>query len=809
MKRSWLIAAILVVLSSAGGQVRPARSAPPLEEPSPTMQATAAFDGYFKYGEWLPIWVQLENSGPDLQAEIQVRITGSLGSTVFAAPAPLPTGSRKRIPVYVLPNNYSHALDVRLVAVDGQTLLSQEVPVEAQTNITYMVGIIAPERGGLSFVSNVSLPGMERPKSVVDVALADVPERGEGWRSFDCLIFNDIDTSSLSPGQQAALESWVRQGGRLVIGGGAGAPATTAGLPRSLLPLSPGGEAELNALPALADFAQAESVRVPGPFVVATGDATGGNTLIDQAGLSLLHERRVGAGFVDFVALDLATSPFDAWTGTTAFWEQLLGPGANYPDWLPPDVSPRQMKSGQMTYALSSLPSLDLPSVRGLGLVLILYILLVGPANYLFLRWRKRLAWAWVSIPLLTLAFSGGAFGLGYALRGTDLILNKVAIIELQPNGAADVTSYLGLFSPAQQAYEIEVPGSGLLSPLSPDYNPWGPGGSNAGSEVVFVQGEPSRVRGLAVNQWSMQTFMTEDKWTDFGRIESDLTFEGETLTGSIRNQSPYALTDTVLVLGNSFVHLGDLAPYASVPVRMEVSASTDQAFGPPLSYRLFQDQMMGPTGPPRETELKRTLIQTIFEQGTVLLPTLSSWSAPGGAAPQQLALLGWLDEAPPQVRVGGRAPAQQTTALLYAPLAYQLPEGGDVSLPPGLLPGSLVQMPIEGGRCGPQANSLWLGRGEAIFEYQLPNELRDTQIKQLKLLMQSDAGGWWQVPDTALYAWDSKAWVALEEPVMGLNTISDAADMVSPDGRIRVRLSAEANQGGCLYLELGLQGTR
>jgi hypothetical protein len=811
MKRCWFVAVILVTALSASRQAPLARSAPPGERPGLTMLAEAAFDGYFKYGEWLPIWVQLENSGPDLQAEVQVRVTGSWGSTVFAAPAPLPTGSRKRIPVYVLPNNFSQVLNVQLVMDDGTALLSQEVPVKSQPNISYLVGIVATERGALSFLSNISLPGMERPKVAVDVALADMPERAEGWRSFDCLIVNDTDTSSLSPGQKTALESWVRQGGRLVIGGGAGALRTTAGLPQDLLPLSPSGEAEMNALPALPDFAQAESVRVPGPFVVATGDAADGYTLIDQAGLPLLRERSVGAGFVDFVALDLATSPFDAWTGTTSFWERLLARGASYPEWLPPDVSPRQMKSGQMTYALTNLPSLDLPSVRGLGLLLIVYILLVGPANYLFLRWRKGLAWAWVSIPLITLAFSAGAFGLGYALRGSDLILNKVALIQLQSDGTADVTTYLGLFSPARQAYEIEVAGSGLLSPLSPDYNPWGPGGIDGGGEVVFVQGEPSRVRGLAVNQWSMQTFMTEGQWVEFGHIEGDLAFEGETLVGSVRNQSPYALTDTVLVLGNSFVRLGDLAPYASAPARMELTDSTAQGFGQPLSFRLFQEQLTqsGPTGPPREAQLKQMVIQSVFDQGTPLLPTLSSWSGAGSAAPQQLALLGWLDQAPPEVQVAGRAPAQQTTALLYAPIAYHLPGSGDISLPPGMLPGSLVQIPIEGGRCGPQANSVWLGRGEAIFEFQVPDEVRDAKVEQLKLLMQSDGSGWWQPPDTAVYAWDSEGWVAVDEPVLGLNIIPDAASMVGPDGRIRVRLSAESNQGGCLYLELGMQGTR
>jgi hypothetical protein len=808
MRQPWAITFVLI-LAVAGLLATPALSAPSAVQSSLSMAAEAGFDGYYKYGEWLPVWVELENAGPDLEAEVQVRVTGSWGDTVFAAPASLPSGSRKRIPVYVLPNNFSHVLEVQLVG-GGNILRSQEVPVSPQPNITYLAGLVAPERGALTFIGGVSLPGQERPKNIVDLSLADLPERAEGLRSFDCLILNDADTSVLTPEQKAALEGWVRQGGRLVIGGGPGAARTAAGLPEILLPIRPRGEAEVSALPALAEFAGAEAVRVPGPFVVVTGEAAGGRTLIAQAGLPLLQEAVVGAGVVDFVALDLAEAPFDAWTGTTAFWERLLSPGAAYPDWVPPDMSARQMKSGQMTYALSNLPSLDLPSIRGLGLLLVVYVVLVGPVNYLVLRWRNRLHWAWISVPLITLAFSAGAFGVGYALRGTDLILNKVATVRLRSDGSGDVTSYLGLFSPAQQSYEITVMGDSLLSPLNPDYNPWGPGGSNAAGEMVFVQGEPSRVRGLSVNQWSMQTFMTEGRWPDFGTLEGDLQFDENILVGTLRNQTPFKLADAALLLGNRFERLGDLEPYAEVPVRMKLLDPGDPVFNQPLSFRLFQEQLgqPGPTGPPREAELKRLVVEATFDQGGIG-PALQAHSGATGSVSQSLALIAWLDQAPPEIQVAGRTPSQQTTALLVAPISYRLAPAGQVSLPPGLLPGALVELPAEGGRCGPQASSVWLGRGDAVFEFQVPEDIRSLEVDALNLLIQSEGGGWWEPPEIALYDWDAEAWVAIQEPVVGLNTIAEAAGLVRADGLVRVRLSSDNSPGSCLYLELGLEGSR
>ncbi|RPI31282.1 MAG: hypothetical protein EHM70_11865, partial [Chloroflexota bacterium] len=582
--RIW-VSAIMLVTVLAGFLAFDAA----LGQTSPiNLQATAAYDGYFKYGEWLPVWVQLENSGPDLDVEVQIRIPGSPSTSVYAVETSLPTGSRKRFPIYVLPNNFSHSLVVWVMS-DGKELVSQEISVMPEPNITYLLGIVAEERGALALAQSASLPGMKRSIVDVDFPVGDMPERAEGLISFDALVLNDIDTSSLTPEQKTALESWVRQGGRLIIGGGAGALRTVGGLPGSLLPLDPQEQVEVDDLESLSEYAETEAVQVPGPFVAAVGEVNDSAILAGDADLPLVAEKAVGNGFVDYVALDLTISPFNAWTGTTPFWERLLSPTAAYPDWLPPDISARQMMLNQMGYALTNLPSLDLPSIRGLAVVLGIYIVLVGPVNYLLLRWRKRLHWAWVTIPLVTIAFAAGAFSLGYLMRGNDLLLNKISIVEVQPGGVASITNYFGLFSPAQQAYEIEVNDTGLLSPVNPGYDPWGSGSYATGGEVVFIQGQTGRMRGLTVNQWSMQAFMTEGTWTDLGEITSDLSLEDQAITGVVHNNTSQTIKDAVLVIGNQFKRLGDLEPGAEVDVQMDLPELSQPDFGPPLSYRLFE----------------------------------------------------------------------------------------------------------------------------------------------------------------------------------------------------------------------------
>jgi len=152
---------------------------------SPVIKAVAGYQGNFKYGEWLPVWIELENQGKDIEGEVRIQVSGSLGVTVFAAPVSLPSGSRKQFPLYILPNNFSRELQVDLVS-KNKTIASQKFSVKPQANISFFVGLISPERGALTLLNGVTLPGQDRPKVITDLSLSDIPDRPEALRSLTC-----------------------------------------------------------------------------------------------------------------------------------------------------------------------------------------------------------------------------------------------------------------------------------------------------------------------------------------------------------------------------------------------------------------------------------------------------------------------------------------------------------------------------------------------------------------------------------------------------------------------------------------------
>jgi hypothetical protein len=779
-----------------------------------TMTAQAAFGGRFKYGEWLPIFVNVENPGAELTGEIRVSITNQAGRLDFLVPAELPAGARKRFTVYTLPNNFSRSAKVELVQGE-EILLIAEVNLSVLLNDRYVIGIVAPDATGMAMVSPPTLPGRRERPETLTLSIEEIPDRHEGLRLLNTLILNDVDSSLLTPAQRTALKNWVAGGGRLVLGGGAGAGRTLAGLPLDLQPVTLTNLQEVSAVPGLETYAD-EPVRVPGPFLLAgaqpVSDAT---VLLTQAppttdeseknlggsDIPLIVELAVGQGYVDFIALDLSQSPFNAWAGATDFVQQLLSPGAAWPDYLPPDIAPHQMSDSQMTYALSNLPALDLPSIRFLGLLLIGYILLVGPANYFFLRWRDRLAWAWITIPALTLAFSALAYGLGFSLRGSDIIVNQISIIEMGPDGeASQGRTYVGVFSPHRRAYNIEVEEKSLIRPLGEGgYDPWS-GSINTAGTMSVVQSEPARVRGLTVNQWSMQSFVAETVPTEAPGLVSQLTVEREGLHGRLVNQGNLAWQDVVVVFNGRFQKLGDIAPGQSADIRLDLSNDT-QASVWFSSYLLFEDEFNRPTGPSREINFKQSVLDnTIFnndQTGVTKGPFI----------------IGWLKDSFLQVRLEDNEITTQKASLVYGPLPLTF-DGSHVVVPPGFSHPETLSLSGESYPCryggGIEGYSVYQGTVETRLV--LPPSLHNVQPDWLDLYISTD-GSWPTLPPIELYDQIGDEWVLLAGAKEGANPIEEIDRFYEPDSAsVRLRISsgdAAFSGGGCLFLDLAMEGER
>ncbi|MEA2608443.1 MAG: hypothetical protein QOJ75_686, partial [Chloroflexota bacterium] len=410
----------------------------------------------------------------------------------------------------------------------------------------------------------------------------DLPERVEAWNAIDRVVWQDIDAERLSPAQLEAMRGWVAGGGRLVIAGGTIGPKALAAFPDALLPYRPTATTDVPAasLTGLLGAVPSGATQLP----ALSGSLTDGRMLAAVGDRVVAAERAYGSGKVTLLGFDPTASWIVASKASESLWRRLLPARSSGGLTLSDD--------SMLIGAVSQLPSLALPPIGGLIILLGGYILLIGPLNYVVLRRLDRREWAWLTMPVLVVVFTVVAYGFGAALRGNDVIVNEVAIVY-GATGTTDGTGqiYLGVFSPSRGKYQLQVPGGALLSsPINGDVF----GNSGTASQLDVLQGDPARVRDLDVGFGSLRTIHAETR-VDAPLVQADLRLESGHLKGTVKNASTETLQSTAVVLGGTVIVLKDLAPGEQTQVDVAIQ---NTQFGQSLSDKVV-GQMFFPNGNP------------------------------------------------------------------------------------------------------------------------------------------------------------------------------------------------------------------
>ena len=520
-------------------------------------------------------------------------------------------------------------------------------------------------------------------------------------------MWQDVDTSELTPAQLACLRGWIAGGGRLVIIGGTAGADSLTGFSDELLPYRPDSILDIDPTvlrPVLGG--------VPDKAVTLTsyaGDAGVGRVLATSGDRVIAADLKIGNGSVTLLGFDPTTSWIadgEAWD--TPLWRRLLPARVANGTALADD--------SQIVSAVMNLPSLALPPIGGLIVLLFGYIILVGPVNYLVLKRLDRREWAWATVPALILVFTAGAFGIGGLLRGSDVIVHEVGIVRGAP-GTADATiqSYLGIFSPSRATYQVRVPGDALLSaPMNGDIF-----GSGTTTALDILQGDPSRIRDLAVGFGSIRTLRADASATA-PEVVADLRLVDNRLQGTVTNRSDATLEAAAIVVGSSAARLGDIAPGAVANV--DLALNTNPFNGIPLSERIFGPQNWD--GSALSEAEQRTLVRrSVIDQ--ISYDPMTGF--PNAIPSDSATLMTWSTAPVVPIEIEDQQVRRMANILTQVPLAFAI--SGKTVFANDLLRSSVVEVGANFFSKDPWA--LNLGPGSARVAYRpIPFEGRFTPTK-------------------------------------------------------------------------------
>jgi len=511
----------------------------------------------------------------------------------YRAQITVPRGSTRSVTFYVFQPPAGYQAELR--DGSGRTLVSGVAT--AATGSGYAVGVLSDQLQGDQRIQALRPMPDSSVRFSRFVSAQAFPTSAAFLTGLQAIVIDDFDTNSLSDAQARALRDFVGLGGGLVVAGG-------SSWRRTLLPLGDFGPFKPNASDQASIRPLGDLVGVPLDLLVpiATGSLGAGRVLVGApGGQPLVVEGQYGAGKIVELLFDPLAEPLStsdsglaalSWTvamdralltqpSAAQAVKGVLGGPVNGPG-VPPGVgaynSPEDLYS-----VLGNTPAGAVPPVGLIGGLLVLYVLLAGPVNYAALKGMRRRELMWITVPAVSIAFTGTAYLAGLGQHGVNFLDSEVQVVRVAPDGALEVQAYHGIFTPRRGDFTVTVPANTMASTaLSINVG----GGSASESAVVDNQSRPRVVMQNSAYD-SMRTLQT----LTVGRapaqptagVEAHLRLSNGRILGTIRNTGDRPLQQLLLVSGSGqqAALTPDLGPKATVSVNASLDAPSQRPFAP------------------------------------------------------------------------------------------------------------------------------------------------------------------------------------------------------------------------------------
>lgn len=528
-------------------------------------------------------------------------VPAGVGAT-YDLPVTLAAGSSKTFSQYVVAGPGS-AVSAVLISAVGEVLAR----ARARLGVARGAGepavlVVSDHPASMANLAQPATPSGS-PVQVQYLLPSGLPVVAPALGAFRAVEVDQADTSLLGGLQAQALLGYVEAGGTIVVAGGLGWLGTTAGLPSSLLAGWTSGQIYAMALPSLPRLLGAPAIGEK-VDVVRLRPRAGSEVVFSQGSTPLVLEAARGAGRVVTCAFDPAALPLSIWRGSGALLRRILAPAfdlGSYGGLLPygeaggiypaaiaglpvppaalsapqssptlPLVDPAVVATELVRHLRSTGTLRQLPSAAVAGLLLVAYVVAVGPACFLALAYFKRRTLAWVVVP-------GLAICVALATRiewpgAKQPVFDEARIVQLAPSSHLALVTSLGLAKlSGREALRVD------LASASPPYPVVGslggelrtvlaslavvPGSRNRSVTLEFA-GKPGSVGGWAASEVAHVAGQVRAvAWTD------GYTASGGELKGSVTNGLGISLKYAqVVAAGDASQLLGTLAPGASSP---------------------------------------------------------------------------------------------------------------------------------------------------------------------------------------------------------------------------------------------------
>lgn len=544
-------------------------------------------DGIARSGGWYPVLIEVFNDGPSFDAVVEVS-QGQLGGVPQRMAVELPANTRKRLLFQSFASSAGlTTVDARLYDKAGKLRsenLGQRLTLVAWEN--FVLAAAPQAYGGMPAFPEIAGRQADFQPRVTRLAvgqgLETFPDNPIPLESLNAIYLNSSRAPELKEPQANALLAWVHGGGHLIVAVDQPGDVSATAWLRDVLPASVGGIVTLPVGPEVERWLRQSPAR-PGsgalsyvlqPPPVArngAGDAAGpdpfedvqaepslaaassvpastlvarsGTVLVSAAGKPVVVSGPRGRGLVTVLAFNPEREPFKSWRQKGWFWAKIAG------------VSPTLLAKGSFSVwggrgidavfgAMIETRQVQKLPVGALLLLLLVYLVVIGPFDRWWLRKINRPMLTWVTFPSYVLLFSVLIYYIGFRLRAGNSEWTELHVVDVLPRSGDALLrgrTYGSVYSPANNLYPVALKAEAAC--FRPEFQGILGNAGLGGRARVRVDAKGFEA-DLDVPVWT--SMLAVGEWVDSAAPPVEARLEGPIL--AIANRRDAALTNIVVI---------------------------------------------------------------------------------------------------------------------------------------------------------------------------------------------------------------------------------------------------------------------
>lgn len=506
---------------------------------------------------------------------------------------------------------------IHLTLKDGKNRTMGETSMDfdvSKEDGRLLAGVLENKAGNLSWLDGIGLNYGMITTRVVEIPGEDIPEDSRGFSMFDVLFVNGYDCRTLNDSQKEAVLTWVENGGTLLVGTGKDRNKTLDIL----------GEASSKVTlkdPEILWVGMGTEYTKNGPgdsevrVTYSEPVISGAKERMVTDGTPLLKTMQYGKGTIGVYGVSL--SDFSGFAKKNpSFASYFLGEIFNDEELNSIYYYSNGGDSGYWNaYSLVSGGNGErLPNLALYGIIVVGYLVIVGPGLYILLKKRGMNRYYGTAVLVFSAASCVVIWGMGFKTRFTSEFCTTATILDASGDSAEEMT-FLNVRTPDSSGFTVDLPTDYRVTPLTRsaryDMNQLDDYTKKRQTSIgIREEADQTVLWSRKSKAFDSRYFLLErNQNQEMGNVEAELTVSDGMVTGYVQNKLSVTLEDAAVYLYGQVLPLGNMEPGQ----RLEFDREPLKVWPVGMTWML-SDALIGP--PDRQEDSDEEYIENVQKSG-------------------------------------------------------------------------------------------------------------------------------------------------------------------------------------------------